>query len=107
MYIIESYSEFQPLQKRYPSRRSPKINGLHKRNIIRKVEDKPWISASQVTTDLRIDYNFKVTRQTIRNIIKKEGCNGCVAYKKTFISFRSSYKGLEFPQKHVNKPLSF
>ena len=70
-YIIERYHELQIFENRDQSGRPPKLNRLHKINILHKVQDNPQISAPQVATDLMVKYNIKVAPQISRNVLKK------------------------------------
>ena len=69
--ILLRYHEHQTFENRYQFKRPQKLNCLHKRNIMHKVQDNPWIAALQVITDLMVDYNIKVTPQIVKKAIKK------------------------------------
>ena len=72
-YIIERYRKLHSLEDRDRSGRPSKLNGVHKRNIIRQVRENPRISAPQLAADLMVSYNIKVSTQTVRNVLKKSG----------------------------------
>ena len=69
LYVNERYRKFQTFQDIYRYGRTPKLNRFHKRKSCVSFEIN---HASQVATDLMIDYNIKITPQTVRNLIKKK-----------------------------------
>ncbi|GBN70874.1 hypothetical protein AVEN_254680-1 [Araneus ventricosus] len=60
---IERYRELVTFDPRYRSKRHPMLNSMHKRNVLRKVQDNPRISASEVAADLKTYYNIEITLQ--------------------------------------------
>ena len=79
-HIIDRYHELQTFEDRDWSRRPSKLNCLHERNFMRKVEDNQPINAPQVASDLMVDCNIKVIPQRMSNAIKTESYNGCLAF---------------------------
>ena len=59
LYITERYYNLQMFEDRDRLRRS--LERSLKRNTMCKVQDNPYISASQVLTDLMIDYDISHT----------------------------------------------
>lgn len=53
------------------------------------------------------DDGVNVVPQTVRNVLKKFGFNGCALKQKSFISAVNKKKRLDFSKTHTDKPLSF
>jgi len=50
------------------------------------------------------DYGVNVVHQTVRNVLKRFGYNGCTPRQKPFISAVNKRERLDFSKAHINKP---
>lgn len=86
----------------------PKIlNSRDRRNIIRKVNENPRISAPKLAVDVELEIGKIVHPENIRRILRKSGLNGRIPRKKPFISLENRRKRLEFAKKYGNEDEQF
>lgn len=84
--MIETFRKTKsPLEKR----RKSKLTERYNRIILQEIKQYPKLTVPKLADSLPRYPNIKVNPQTVRNINQENGCQGCVARKKRFISTKS------------------
>lgn len=106
-YIVNRQKEIETLSNRPRSGRPRKLDSNQRRAILRTVVENPMTSAPKLAGMVNKDYGVNVVPQTVRNVLKRFGYNGCTPRHKPFISAVNKRKRLDFAKSHVDKPTSF
>lgn len=102
--IVNRFDREDRLAFRKNTGRPRLLNEHDARTIVRKIKEKPKLSAPKVTADFNSTRSTPVSVDTIRRTLHREGYHGRVARRKPFISETNRRKRLLFAREHLNKP---
>jgi transposase len=100
--IIKLYKETKDIKRRVGSGRKRKTTKREDRTIVQMSRTNPFMSAQEISDNVKIDYNIDVSHDTVDRRLNEAGLHLYVARNKPFISDTNINKRLQWCIDHQN-----
>lgn len=106
-YIINKFKNEGNLANKAGRGRKCILTPKTKNYIIKQIKCNPKRSVPKLTAEVSNIIDQKVSVESVRRVLRKEGYNGRIARKKPFVSKVNRMKRLEFAKKYINESVEF